>query len=532
MAELPQFKRNYGSKGGAYESPATAIDYSGNVYAKTIDSIGKTTANVIREKTKRNSEPVRQTQKYLDYNAKFVLENYDEFSANMEKVGVNNPSLNKAGLFAIEKKAQAYMAMKSSTSKENQMEAAREYALWDGKINELTQLINAGKDANESYNADYVDGYAKVNTEGGVSTVNANIGLSKQYQLAMPARIGATRNPEEQWFFDENDNWKIKTMYSSDQITKAYKDGDIDTNYVVADPKVLFSFDGGRVPNITADKNKFIEESGIYQNGKFGEQFIQKDAVLRTTKDGQFEYMFRPSKAADIAVAATPFVEATANSYLRFPEQAQSIWDHVLNEFAPEGTELKYADGQVGSAFDDESNEAFSRAYSKWFFKDLEEKSGNASNYRKIKSDELTATERKEAKKAKEIADAAPQVYTDIFQNTKSYFDDKKVGGKNIVEVTVSPSSVPSDGSKVYPTIQLGYKSGTSTKGGEQTIFTDDMIFNLNDPARVRALIDMLPESADMKKELRKLVGNNPIESVSIDDYDQFKILGDIPSNN
>ncbi len=143
MAELPQFSRNYGGTSGAYESPATAIDYSGNVYAKAIDSIGKTTADVIRKKTERNSTPVKQTQKYLDYNAKFVLENYDEFSANMEKVGVNNPSLNKAGLFAIEKKAQAYMAMKSSTSKENQMEAAREYALWDGKINELTQLINA-----------------------------------------------------------------------------------------------------------------------------------------------------------------------------------------------------------------------------------------------------------------------------------------------------------------------------------------------------------------------------------------------------
>ena len=330
----------------------------------------------------------------------------------MEKVGVNNPSLNKAGLFAIEKKAQAYMAMKSSTSKENQMEAAREYALWDGKINELTQLITAGKEANQSYNADYVDGYAKVNTEGGISTVNGNIGLSKQYQLAMPARIGATRNPEEQWFFDENDGWKIKTMYSSDQITKAYKDGDINTNYVVADPKVLFSFDGGRVPNITADKNKFQKESGIIdKNGNFTEAYVQKDAVRKTTEDGQFEYMFRPSKAADITVASTPFIEATANSYLRFPEQAQSIWDHVLNEFAPEGTELKYADGQVGSAFDDESNEAFSKAYSKWFFKDLEEKGGNASNYRKIKSDEPTDAElRARRKEAKTTADQKKKI--------------------------------------------------------------------------------------------------------------------------
>mgnify|MGYP000335899948 CR=1 FL=1 len=401
MAELPQFSRNYGSKGGAYESPATAIDYSGNVYAKAIDNIGKTTADVIRKKTERNSTPVKQTQKYLDNNAKFVLENYDEFSNNMDKAGVNNPSLNKAGLFAIDKKAQAYMAMKSSTSKESQMEAAKEYALWDGKINELTQLVEAGTQANESYSADYISGYPKVNTEGGISTVNNNVGLSNQYQLAMPVRMGATKNPEEQWFFDENDNWKIKTAYTRDQITQEYKDGKIKNNYVVADPKVLFSFDGGKIPNITADKNKFLEDSGIFKDGKFGDNYIQ-EPELKKTDNNQFEYTFRPSKAGDISTTATPFINATVNSYLKFPDQAKSLWNHVLNDFAPEGTELNYADGQVGTAFDDESSKAFSAAYSAWFFKDLEEKGGNASNYKKIKKDEPTDAElrarRKEAK--------------------------------------------------------------------------------------------------------------------------------------
>jgi len=47
------------------------------------------------------------------------------------------------------------------------------------------------------------------------------------------------------------------------------------------------------------------------------------------------------------------------------------------------------------------------------------------------------------------------------------------------------------------------------------------MIFDLSDPSRVRALIDMLPEGADMKKELKKLVGDNPIESVSIETFEQ-----------
>jgi len=404
------------------------------------------------------------------------------------------------------------------------MEAAREYALWDGKINELTQLINAGKEANESYYADYVDGYPKVNTEGGISTTNANVGLSKQYQLSMPVRIGATRDPEEQWFFDENDNWKIKTMYSSDQITQAYKNGDINTNYVVADPKVLFAFDGGKIPNITADKNKFLEESRIFYDNKFGDDYVE-EPELKTTENKQFEYTFRPSKFADIQTTATPFITAQVNSFLKFPEKAKNIWSHILNDYAPEGTELKYANGQIGTAFDEESSKVFSEAYTAWFLEDLKEKGGNASNYKKIKKDEPTATERKEAKSAKEIAEAAPQVYTDIFKNPESYFKNKKIGDKDVLKVNVSPGSVPAGGGEVYPIIELGYKSGTSTKGGEQTIFTSDMIFDLSDPSRVRALIDMLPEGAGMKKELKKLIGDNPIESVSIETFEQRPTL-------
>ena len=100
-----------------------------------------------------------------------------------------------------------------------------------------------------------------------------------------------------------------------------------------------------------------------------------------------------------------------------------------------------------------------------------------------------------------------------------------------MLKVNVSPGSVPADGGEVYPIIELGYKSGTSTAGGEQTVFTNDMIFDLSDPSRVRALIDMLPEGADMKKELKKLVGDNPIDSVSIETFEQRPILPGLSTN-
>ena len=114
MAKLPQFSRNYGSRGGAYANPTTVVDTSNNPWAKAIETMGSITAKQIASRSKNNSLAVQQTQKYLDQNAKFVLDNYDEFSDNMEKVGVNNPSLNQVGLFAIDRKANAYMGMKSA----------------------------------------------------------------------------------------------------------------------------------------------------------------------------------------------------------------------------------------------------------------------------------------------------------------------------------------------------------------------------------------------------------------------------------
>ena len=121
----------------------------------------------------------------------------------------------------------------------------------------------------------------------------------------------------------------------------------------------------------------------------------------------------------------------------------------------------------------------------------------------------VTEEDREDDKKAKEISEAAPQVYTDIFTNTESYFKNKKIGGKDILKVNVSPGSVIAGIGEVLPVIELGYQSGSKIEGDEQTIFRQDMIFDLNDPTRVRALIDMLPESDGMKKELKKLYSDN-----------------------
>ena len=402
MANLPQFSRNYGSRGGAYENPTTVVDNSNNPWAKAIETMGRITAQQIAKRSKNNSLAVQQTQKYLDQNAKFVLDNYDEFSDNMEKVGVNNPSLNQVGLFAIDKKANAYMGMKSARSREEQAAFAKEYAFWDGKINELGMVVESGKQADAGFAADYIDGYADVNMPNGVSTVNMNEGLSKQYQLAMPTRLGTTRNPKEQWFFDEDDNWKLKTMYTSDQISEAFDKGEIDNNYVVADPKVLFAFDGGKIDDLASARNKFLVESGIIdeKTKQYTDSYVG-DVTQGTTKDGKYNYQFRPRNQGKIEGTASVFINAQSRSYAKFPQQAMNLWNTTLGQGAnidpaivanlekqfgvkyrqdeTGGYKLDMSFGDTGTAFNPESVALLEAAIADFTYSDLRD--GNDSNY-------------------------------------------------------------------------------------------------------------------------------------------------------
>ena len=56
--------------------------------------------------------------------------------------------------------------------------------------------------------------------------------------------------------------------------------------------------------------------------------------------------------------------------------------------------------------------------------------------------------------------------------------------------------------------LELTYSTGKSTsKRRGQEIFEDTMKFDLNDPVRVRTLIDLLPNTSDeMKRELKKIL--------------------------
>lgn len=331
---LPRFSRNY-TRQGEYANPKTIIDQSPGIWANTISNLGNTISQNLLNARKGLSKTAQETQTYLDDNAKFIMEHYDEFSDNINNSGVRNPSLNRAGVYAIRMKGEAAMGMKKSTTREQQAEFSKQYAFWDNKLNELIALVQAGNTADQTYNEQFVEGYANANTSGGISTVGLNNSLSQQYQLAMPVRLGGTRNPREQWFFDPDDGYKIKTMYTSDQIDKAYKDGNIANPYVIADPKVLFAHESPRIDPIDKEFREFVAQTFYDKDKKPLEQFLMKEesTVEYTDVNGnKMQKIVKGWNEPAVLAAWQNYVGAKAKSYSKYPNQAKALWDTVLEQ--------------------------------------------------------------------------------------------------------------------------------------------------------------------------------------------------------
>jgi hypothetical protein len=504
---LPQFARNYG-RSGAYENPQTIVDTkSGAIWGNAIQNIGNSIASTIEGVSKAASLSVQKTQKILDENNKFTTEQYNDF---LNEVGSKNESFNNLALDIIRKKGEAYIGMRKGDE-----QASKDFTIYSTKLNELTALAESGNNAIDSYVNDYITNYSNVNTPGGVSTVGIDPVRSMNYQLAMPAKAKSTKNGKEYWYLDDDLN--IRTRYTSDQISKNFKEGNIKNDYIDANPLDIYTFDAGVVDDIKKETLKYFNQAGVVKNNVLGDGYI-KDTI-ETIRSGDVEYDYQKIDMAKVTGSTRDFINAKAKTYLKRPAAANNLWNHQLQQgrniidpetgkpMYPDGFKLKLADGQIGTTFDTETSKVFGEALAQYMYDILPK--GKQGSVRKIKKDEPTATERKEAKSAKEIAEAAPRVYTDVFENPESYFKNKKIGSKDILKVDVSSVSV--GGGKVAPVIKLGYKSGTSTAGDEQTIFTTDMSFDLSNPTRVRAFIDMLPESDAMKKELMKIIGDNPI---------------------
>lgn len=387
---LPQFSRNYG-RSGAYENPQTVVDTkTGAIWGNAIQNIGNSIASTIEGVSKAASLEVQKTQKILDENAKFTTEQYEEF-LNQTKSG--NESFNNLALYIIRKKGRAYMGMTRGDG-----QASKDFANYNSKLNQLIGLAQSGNNALESYANDYITNYSKVNTPGGVSTVGIDPNRSMNYQLAMPAKAGSTKNGKEYWYLDDNLN--IRTRYTSDQISKNFKDGNIKNAYIDADPLDIYTFDAGVVDDVKKETLKFYNQAGVAKNNVLGDGYLQD--TIETIQSGKVEYDYQKIDMAKVTGSTRDFINAKAKTYLKRPAAANNLWNHQLQQgrnilgkdnkpLYPDGFKLKLADGQIGTAFDTETSRVFTESLAQYMYDILPE--GKQTSTRKITKDKPTEGE-------------------------------------------------------------------------------------------------------------------------------------------
>lgn len=485
----------------SYRNPQQFIDkQSGQAYVdliKTSIGVGDAMAKRAREKAKANEkENLRlikeREQGVLNLRTEFNKRSGDNFNADdwepmVQRYDIIQQKIDKGTATAQEKQEQAKILAAPYTAK----------SLGENLLSDAEEMISS---------------IGNVGKMGGFDAKGSSPEGLKNAQTFLGQLSGANNLT----FVDREAAFDINGKVYTESSVREFLNRDLGANVlgrIIPDEgpnfKNAHEFSLMPDPGGSTDPNKRVMNPA-YLTG------IQK----REENNGDITYYRTPNfdllRQPGNPVGAE--LRADAQSLLDMPgNSAVSLWNNTLQV-----DKTKEVIWDYDEILTDKQKEDFVEAYvdyglgANYFTQEIIERTEKAPRPK-----ELTVTERKAAKTAKEIAEAAPRVYTDIFKNPESYFKNKKIGGKDVLKVNVSPGSVPADGGEVYPIIELGYKSGTSTADGEQTVFTNDMIFDLSDPARVRALIDMLPEGADMKKELRKLVGDDPIESVSIETFEQ-----------
>lgn len=339
---------------GAYENPITVIDKeSGKIWANAIRGIGEQTVKYLEKQEADLSKQQKEAQMTLRANAKYVMENQSEFSAQMAKNGVNNPFLFQAGKGIIDKMAMVNAKVLAATTQEESQMALNEYAMLQSSYTNLVSGIKIGADADETYLNDILNTENKVGNQGGMSTTKEGYST---YQKIMSIRSGFGKGAIQQYIDNGDGTWN--TRFS----------GGILGDEIINIPQMeAYNFDPGVIVELDKEIDEWKEgKSGEDEQGNgiaivdsqnnYTKEYLTGSEVVETTsKNGiRIQSIVKGANTPLVASAASAYAAAKAQSLLDGPyETVNSVWLEIFGPEISKNQPLKRSEDGLGISVED-----------------------------------------------------------------------------------------------------------------------------------------------------------------------------------
>ena len=309
---------NYGvGKGAYYEGlDAKVVDTrSGAMWRDAITSIGEATSNVIDKQTENISRKRKRAQELMDRTMKYTLEETARVYDNLQKQGVNNPSIYANVDKLLPERFNYFSQAASADTPEEQKAALDNLAKTTKQLTSLSSLISQGTESTDLFNKDVQSGNLL-----GQGTLNLSGEKNTQWAKMMNIRSGYNEGTEE-WGIDEDGEWTV--TYNGPEL-----DGP-----VTEKAALFFGYDPGTIPEVDKFFTELYQEIGATnKNNEPTDKFLNTRNVLQATNDKNFSQVAYNVKMGALATATASQIGAYAKSIAHSLPDAEAVWDNVLPE--------------------------------------------------------------------------------------------------------------------------------------------------------------------------------------------------------
>lgn len=327
--------------GAYYEAKdAQAVqDKSAVIWSQAIQNFSAQTAKAIDTKAAQESQKRKDAKDLMDRTMRYTLEEQTRVYDNLQKLGVNNPSIFQNADVLLDKRFDAYSRAAAAKTPEEQKAALDKLAKTTKQLTGLETLIQQGADASKVYSDDVNNGNLL-----GQGTLNLSGEKNLQWAKMMNIRNGINEGTES-WGVDENGDWTI--TYDGPELGGP----------VTQKAALFFGYDPGTIPKVDDYfKELFTKVGAIDKNGELTDKYLDTKSIIQPTNDKNFSQIAYNVNKGMLAADTAQQINAYAKGLAHSLPDAEAAWDNVIPEDIKKQVANKYgvenfSDLQPGAGF-------------------------------------------------------------------------------------------------------------------------------------------------------------------------------------